>query len=370
MTRCASSGKMCWLALAVTLSLTPLLPIHAEEDYLKTEILQNQKNALPGKRFVPAKELSPPSNISPELKTEIMRPYGSPRWYANHARTNAEWLKAIENATAVSLKKIPEIKKALNVSLDEAEINGVRTFEIRPEKYRDDGKVVLYFHGGGYVYNPGLAGTSEAMMMAAYSGYKVIAVDYRMPPGHPFPAALDDALSVYKGLLQKYQSGSIAVLGTSAGGGLSMSLMLKIKQMGLPYPAVIGLGTPWMDLTPGGGGDSINTLEWVDNTIISARGYISRSAPLYANGKPLNDPFISPIFGDFSGLPPVILISGTRDLFLSQTVLTQRKLRKAGIVADLQLWDGMSHAQYGNYHIPEAQETFREIGRFFSGYLK
>lgn len=248
-------------------------------------------------------------------------------------------------------------------------MNGVPVFEVTPASYRDNGKVVLFIHGGGYIYNQGITGTPEAMLMAAFTGYRVISVDYRMPPKKTYPAALDDVFSVYKAIVSKQGAGNVAVFGTSAGGGLAMALMLKAKDEEVALPAAAGLGTPWMDLTPGGGGDTINTLEWVDNTLISAREYISGSALLYAGGHSLKDPYISPIFGDFNQLPPVMIISGTRDIFLSQSVLTQRKLREAGNVASLQLWDGMSHGQYDNYKTPESRQVFQELGRFFTTYF-
>lgn len=359
-------------AVVSCLFLMPL-PGQAAEDnaaWLKLEAEQIQKNSIPGPRHVPAKILPAPAGISPELKKDIEAPYNSPRWYGDHASTVAEWQSMIDRSTAATLKVVPVLRKALDVSVREESMRGVPVYEIRPACYRDNGKVVLYIHGGGYVYNPGITGTPEAMLMAAFTGYRVISVDYRMPPSHPYPAALDDVFSVYKALISQQDPGSVAVFGTSAGGGLAMSLLLRARNEKVALPAAAGLGTPWMDLTPGGGGDTMNTLEWVDNTLISGRGYIARSALLYADGHSLKDPYISPLFGDFTGLPPVMIISGTRDLFLSQGVLTQRKLREAGNVASLQLWDGMSHAQYDNYLAPESRQVFREVGKFFTEYLR
>lgn len=358
------------LLCAAVLSALSAMPVitHAAEDPAWQELLadQNQKNSSPGLRHVPAKVLPVPTGVSPELKKDIEAGYNSPRWYGDNAETPAQWQSMIDRSTAATLKVVPEIQKALGVSLREGNMGGVPVFEVKPAGYRDNGKVVLFIHGGGYVYNPGITGTPEAMLIAAFTGYRVISVDYRMPPSHPYPAALDDVFSVYKTLISEKSPGSVAVFGTSAGGGLTMSLMLRAKNENVALPAAAGLGTPWMDLTPGGGGDTMNTLEWVDNTLISGRGYTARSAKLYAGKHSLKDPYISPLFGDFTGLPPIMIISGTRDLFLSQGVLTQRKLREAGNVASLQLWDGMSHAQYDNYLAPESRQVFQELGHFFA----
>jgi acetyl esterase/lipase len=160
----------------------------------------------------------------------------------------------------------------------------------------------------------------------------------------------------------------MAIFGSSSGGGLTLALMLRAKAEGLPLPAAIAPGTPWVDLT--GAGDSIMANAFVDNVLVASTGWAGAAAKLYAGGHDLRDPLISPIFGDFSGLPPAILTSGTRDLFLSHTVRTHRKLRQAGIDARLQVFEGQSHAQYLDPFVPETEEAFSEIARFFAMYLK
>ena len=133
-------------------------------------------------------------------------------------------------------------------------------------------------------------------------------------------------------------------------------------------PAAIAPGTPWSDMTDRG--DTYKTNEWLDNILISYDGYLTHAARLYANGHDLRDPQLSPIYGDFHGFPPAILTSGTRDLFLSNTVRTHRKLRQAGVEAELQVFEGMSHAQYLlDPYAPETKEAFTEIARFFDVHL-
>jgi len=120
----------------------------------------------------------------------------------------------------------------------------------------------------------------------------------------------------------------MAIVGTSTGGGMTLAMILRAKQEGLALPAAIAPGTPWSDLTETG--DSYKTNEWLDNVLVSYSGYLSHAAALYANGHDMKDPQLSPIYGDFHGFPPAILTTGTRDLFLSNTVRTHRKLREAG----------------------------------------
>jgi epsilon-lactone hydrolase len=160
----------------------------------------------------------------------------------------------------------------------------------------------------------------------------------------------------------------MAIVGTSTGGGMTLAMILRAKQEGLALPAAIAPGTPWSDLTETG--DSYKTNEWLDNVLVSYSGYLSHAAALYANGHDMKDPQLSPIYGDFHGFPPAILTTGTRDLFLSNTVRTHRKLREAGVEAYLQVFEGFSHAQYlFDPTAPETKEAFEEITAFFDRHL-
>ena len=249
-------------------------------------------------------------------------------------------------------------------------IAGVKTFILTPPTIapENQNRVLLQIHGGGYVLNPGEAGTREGILMAAFGRAKVISVDYRTNSEAPYPAALDDCVAVYRELLKTVPAQRIAVFGTSAGGGLTMALVLRGKQDGFALPAAIAPGSPGADLTKTG--DTFFTNEKIDNILVSNGGWLGDAAKLYAAGHDLKDPQLSPIYGDFSNFPPTILTSGTRDLFLSNTVRVHRKLRQAGVVSDLHVFEGQSHAQYaGDPDAPETKEHFGELTAFFDKYL-
>ena len=145
--------------------------------------------------------------------------------------------------------------------------------------------------------------------------------------------------------------------------------VLRAKKEGLPLPAATAPGTPWSDMTKTG--DTFFTNEMIDNILVSNDGWLGDAAKLYANGTDLKDPQLSPVYGDYAGFPPTILTSGTRDLFLSLTVRTHRKLRRAGVEADLQVFEGLSHAQYLiNADAPETREAFEEIAHFFDRHMQ
>ena len=189
-----------------------------------------------------------------------------------------------------------------------------------------------------------------------------------MPPEAYFPAALDDVVAAWKAALTIEDPKRMAVFGTSAGGALTLALILRAKQEGLPLPAAIAPGTPMSDVTQTG--DTFYTNELLDNVLVSRDGMCDAAVRFYANGHNLADPLLSPVYGDLSGFPPAILISGTRDLLLSNTVRVHRKLRQANVEADLHVYEGQSHAHYlFNDAAPETRDVFQEIARFFDRHL-
>jgi monoterpene epsilon-lactone hydrolase len=321
---------------------------------------------VPG-RLVPERRLPVPATVSPELAARVgaALPAG---WDA--PPTDAAGWRALAQASAAHVApELPGIKARLGVTVEPGEIAGVPVFHIAPadlpEANRD--RLLLHLHGGAYVLYPGEAGAGEGMVMAGYGRFHVVSVDYRMAPDHPFPAALDDAFAVYEALLARHDPARMAVFGSSAGGGLTLALMLRARDAGLALPAAMAPGTPWADLT--GQGDSRQANEFVDNVLVSDRGVLSAAAALYAGGADLADPRISPLLGDFRGLPPAILTSGTRDLLLSDAARVHRKLRQAGVDAALQVLEAQSHAQFLEPFIPENEAAFAEIAAFLDARL-
>jgi monoterpene epsilon-lactone hydrolase len=317
---------------------------------------------------VPAKTLPVPTDVSPEMQKIIAAPR-NPTWNVLW-KTGEEW-RAAANAQAVkTLQGIPAMRQRLHVTTQAATMDGVRVFIVTPDvippEHRD--KLLIHVHGGCYVLFPGESGTSEAIMMAGLGHFKVISVDYRMPPEGYFPAALDDAMTVYKAALKTSDPKNMAVFGTSAGGALVLEMMLQAKRQGLPLPGAIAPGTPMADVTKTG--DTFYTNEMVDNVLVSRDGFCDAGTRVYAHGHDLKDPLLSPVYGDMHGFPPAILSTGTRDLLLSNTVRVHRKLREAGVDAQLEVYEGQSHAQYQfDDRVPETKEAFGEIAAFFDRHL-
>lgn len=321
-------------------------------------------------RIIPERDLRTPDTISPQLKSAIEA--GLPDWWQTRPETIAEWKEFQGSRDAQAARAARDLGKKLNVHWEKGIVAGVPVFIIEPDRIaapnRD--RVLLHLHGGGYVLNAGEAGIREGILMAAIGKFRVISVDYRMPPEFPFPAALDDSLLVYRSLLKKYSPENIGIFGTSTGGALTLSLVLMAKMEGLPLPGAIAAGTPWADLTPTG--DSYKANEMVDNVLVGYDGWLGAAALAYANGHDLKDPLLSPVYGDVSGFPPTFLGTGTRDLFLSNTARMHRKLLEANVKAELMILEGVSHAQYMLLE-PDAPETlfyYEQLAKFFDKYLK
>jgi epsilon-lactone hydrolase len=318
---------------------------------------------------VPARTLPVPGTVSLQVQKLIAAPL-RPGWNVL-PKTGEEWKPISEAGAAATIRNIPGLTERLKVKVEKTTIDGVKAFIVTPETIAPENRdrVLIHMHGGCYVLSGGEAGLPEAMLMASFGRFRVISVDYRMPPEAYFPAALDDGMTVWKATLKNTDPQRIAIFGTSAGGALALEMVLKAKQDGVSMPGAVASGTPMSDVTKVG--DSFYTMEMVDNVLVSRDGFCDAGAKVYANGRDMKDPLLSPVYGDMNGFPPTILTSGTRDLLLSNTVRVHRKLRQAGVDAALQVYEGQSHAHYlRDDTAPETKEVFQEIATFFDKHMK
>ena len=335
---------------------------------IATVLVAGSSYALDAGRDIPARNLPVPDTASSALQALIAAPL--PPFWNIHPKTTQEWKDFVQQRAAFSLKGVAVLREKTGVKIESTTIGGVKAFIVTPNEIAEANRnrVLVHIHGGGYVLGPGEAGTPEAILMAAHNHIKVISVDYRMPPDFPYPAAVDDAMAVYREVVKTTDAKMVGVFGTSTGGGMTLVLVLRAKSENLPMPGAIAPGTPWSDMTKTG--DSYFANEMVDDVLVSNDGWLGDAAKLYANGHDLKDPMLSPVYGDLHGFPPTILATGTRDLFLSNTVRVHRKLRESGVVADLIVFEGMAHAQYlFNADATESKEYFAEVGAFFDRYL-
>jgi epsilon-lactone hydrolase len=200
-------------------------------------------------------------------------------------------------------------------------------------------------------------------------GIPVISVDYRMAPDHPAPAAMDDIVAVWQEVIKDKKANAVALGGTSAGANLTLVSTLRMKELGLDLPGALFVGTPpaFLDKT----GDMRYINEGIDRYLVTWDAEPAAAIAMYVGDKSYKDPYISPFYGDFKGFPPAYLITGTRDLMLSDTALIHRKLRRAAVEADLHVYEGHSHGDYVlQFNAPEATEHLNELNAFLLRHLK
>lgn len=258
---------------------------------------------------------------------------------------------------------LEELARSPGYSAEKRTLGGVEVVVVEsPAGRRTKGApAVLYVHGGGYALKSAL--DTLAVQMASETELPIISVEYRLAPEHPFPAALEDCLAAYKGLLKTHDPGEVALLGGSAGGGLVLATLLAAGEEGLPMPRAVGLFSPWTDLTRTGDSYYSNegrdpVLRWEGNLEHFARSYAGRHDP--------EDPLLSPVYGKYGqGFPPVLIVTGTRDLFLSNCVRMNRKMRQAGVEAGLEVWEEMFHGFELMPYLPEGKEARRAMADFF-----
>jgi epsilon-lactone hydrolase len=223
--------------------------------------------------------------------------------------------------------------------------------------------VILYFHGGGYVAGSVETHREFLAHIARATKRRILAVDYRLAPENPFPAALEDAVTVYRWLLADHRMSpeNIAIGGDSAGGGLTLATLLKLKEDGDALPGAAVCLSPWTDLAMTGA--SITEKDSVD-PFINASG-MAAIAPAYIGADNAKNPLISPLYGDLSGLPPLLIHVGDRECLLDDSVRFAEKAQAAGSPVTLKVWEELFHV----FHLfagvaPEGREGIQEVAAF------
>jgi monoterpene epsilon-lactone hydrolase len=298
-----------------------------------------------------------PSTISPEAQkwlASLTQKKSGPETLAER-RTRTDIWRAQDSA---------EARKIYPVKVEETSMAGVRTDIITPlstpDPYRS--RVLINLHGGGF--NSDSGSLIEGVPIANLAKIKVVSVYYRLAPENPFPAAVDDVVAVYKELLRTYKPQSIGIFGTSAGAILTCEVAVRLKQLGLPLPAALGIFSGLADFSRAGDSRQIFTLD----------GFPGELRPVNANHLPddqyvaktdRKDPVLSPLFADLHGMPPSLLVTSTRDLLLSDTAIFHRALLRAGDDAQLVVFEALPHAFWYHFQLPETREALELMAKFF-----
>lgn len=309
---------------------------------------------------VPAKTVPVPTTVSAEAQAFLARGPMIAGPVIPHT-DKAAWRAYVAQINAM-MEQIGGARAAVfPCEIVEHALPNCTLYEVIPESLNPEheDKALLHIHGGAFIIGGGRSAAYTAQTYASLTGLRSFSVDYRMPPDHPYPAGLDDSLDAYRFLLERYDAAKLGFEGSSAGANIVAALILRARDEGLPLPGACSLHTAGVDLTAIG--DSFTTNAQIDTVLTEPQ---PETMLLYAGGHDMTHPYLSPQFGDVSkGFPPTILTTGTRDLLLSPTVIMHRILRRAGIEADLHVFEAMPHGGLSGTS-PEDRELQGEIAAF------
>lgn len=225
--------------------------------------------------------------------------------------------------------------------------------------------VLINLHGGAYKLD--FTSLVESIPVASLTHAEVVAVQYRLAPEHTFPAAVDDVIAVYRELLKTHPHDQIAIYGTSAGAVICGEVAVKIKALGLPEPGALGIFSGRGDFSVNG--DSMSFFSGNGLPGYLAPATTLRDNPEYIGSTPANDPRLSPLYADLHGLPPTLFITSTRDWFLSGTTMEHRAFLRAGVDAQLVVFEALPHGFWVEPNLPESDEAYHLMATFFEKHL-
>ena len=267
------------------------------------------------------------------------------------------------------LNKISRIlKRAFGVKVEATTVCGRYAEWLRP-KHAASGKVLLYLHGGAYLVGSCRTHRQLVSHIARAAGVNALVPEYRLAPEHPFPAAIDDAVGIYRTLLDDgYDAGDILIAGDSAGGGLTMATLLSLRHAALPMPAAVVLLSPFLDITASGESATTRAAQdpWFDakDVHIVADNYCGE-------GVDLRDPLVSPVFANVAGLPPTFIQVGDDEILLSDSTRLAENMQAAGLDVEIEVWPEMWHVfQLFIGKMPESRRAIRRIGAYLQARMQ
>lgn len=257
--------------------------------------------------------------------------------------------------------QVASLKPVKGVTFKDANAGGRPAAWVSPPNISQEG-ANLYCHGGVYLIGSITSYRPLAAAVAMGTGMRVLLLDYRLAPEHPFPSAIEDALAAYHWLLEQgLEPQQVLVAGDSAGGGLALALLLALRDKGQPLPAAAICLSPWTDLT--GSGASRTSKAKRDYVLDPAD--LLRCSEIYLAGADPRNPLASPLYADLSGLPPLLIQVGSDEILLDDATALADAARAVGVDVKLEVWEGMFHVwQMIATFVPEGRQAIAAVGRF------
>ena len=310
-----------------------------------------------------------PTTISKKAQ-EMMKNMTMPAFVLPTPDDFEGWKKLNQQIISMGMFESQSIVDRYQPNVIATKLGNVNVLDIKPKDWKDNGKVLVYLHGGGYAFFSANSTLGWVAPVANITGLRVISVDYTLAPFSKWNQTTSEVVSVIQALIkdQGYSLNDIAMYGDSAGGGLVAGSVLKMRDEGIGIPAVIVLWSPWTDVT--GNGDSYHTLKNAD-PFISADFMLKNMADAYANSSDQKNPYVSPVYGNFSnGFSPTLIQGGTKEILLSDFIRLYQAIDQAGVPVKLDIYEGMPHDfQIFLYNTTETNTALSKMNNFLHEYL-
>ncbi|MEM9555288.1 MAG: alpha/beta hydrolase [Acidobacteriota bacterium] len=315
--------------------------------------------------------LSVPETVSKEWQEALAARRDPNTGSAFPAPDNVEAWKHIHQLIEAHLEpKVEAAVQRYEPTIARRTLGGVDVLDIKPKGWHDDGKLLVFMHGGAYTVGSARSSLGTSLLVAHETGLRVVSVDYTVAPLAQFDQVTDEVVAVLQALAkQGYSPQDIALFGASSGGALAAGSVLKMRDQGLPMPAAVALWSPWADITQTG--DTYSTLKRAEANYVYEK-HLKPSADAYADPEDQKHPYVSPVYGDFTkGYPPTLIQGGTKEIFLSNFVRLYQALDTAGQWVKLDLYEGMPHIFQAQLpDSPESKQALGKMKRFLSEHLK
>ncbi len=277
------------------------------------------------------------------------------------------WTKIQKEYAETAYVFVPIVVKDYGATVDTLFLGGIRAISVKPKNYQKSEKVIIYIHGGAFTFYPADVTLVSSVPLADATGLRIIAIDYTLAPHAKFNQITDEIIEFYQALLKEYKAENIAMYGDSAGGAIAASSILKMRDQGIVMPNSLILWSAWLDVDEIG--DTYFTLKDNDPNLVY-NGFLEYCAEAYAPRAEWKNPYVSPVYGDFSkDFPPTLIQVGGKEIFLSNSIRMYRNLKENNKEVELDVYEGMWHVWQGYYNIPESKMAIKNTKNFIFKYL-
>lgn len=278
-----------------------------------------------------------------------------------------EWVKIQTKFAEAASMHIPKVIEAYKAKIDTVFLDGIRAISVKPKNYKKSEKVIVYIHGGAFAFYPADVTLVSSVPLADITGLKIITIDYTLAPQAKFNQISDEIIKSYQALLKIYKKEDIAIYGDSAGGAIAASTILKMRDQKIGLPGAFVIWSGWLDVDEIG--DTYFTLKNNDPNLVY-ENFLENCAEAYAPKSEWKNPYVSPVYGDYSkDFPPTLIQVGGKEIFLSNSIRMFRKLKENNKEVELDVYEGMWHVWQGYYNVPEAKMAISNTKNFIFKHL-